>query len=787
MEKITLSSDDIKPEIFDCLIDISEGLRKKADRFAAMKVKGENKRFAAVRPVKDNDEVNFRVAAADKGAVDVYIYDVIGFPFIEAQDLLYQIPSDAKTVNVHLNTPGGDIFEGVAIYNQLLAHSGEVNVFVDSLAASAGSLIAMAGKNITMKPASFIMIHNGWSRIAGDSTDLRAEADLLDKINVQFADIYAKRTGKTRAEMLAFMDKETWFTADEAVEIGMASNKWDGKDDKSAPQALFDLSVFANTPDEVLRAASIKPIDNGKHNNKTEDVKMDPKLKALLVRLGLAKDASDEVALKFLADIDVEKIALAEDRQAVEAALDKLTQDNDPTDKKQASYTDADIDAKVSERMAAEDARRSEIRQDCKKAGLDDGVAEELINKKLSADAARKEIFARMQTVHKPIGPGGIHIMADEHDKFRAAAIDGIGVRFGHRPEKPAPGHEQFQAASITYIARVCMERAGIDTRQFVSRKQVADAIMRFSRQMSAAGTFTTDDFSSIFLDVANKSLQKAYKEYPATWRPIVNVVPASDFKTIYGVSLSEAPDLELIGENGEYKGGSMSDNQESYSCFSYGKMIYLTRVMIINDDLRAFTRLPQLLGNAGARKQSDLVWAKITGNPTMNDGVALFHADHSNIETVSANIGVLDTDNLSSMRVGMRTQTGMNGAKLDLRPKFVAIPVAQETNTDIILLSSALPEDDKSSGVHNPWRGKLTPIAEPRLDDNSTKAWYGIADPSQIDTIEVAFLDGVETPYVEQQPLFERDAIGSKVRIDFGCGIMDHRGFWYNPGEEDS
>ena len=333
-----------------------------------MKIKGENKRFAAVRPVKDNDEVNFRVAAAaDKGTVDVYIYDVIGFPFIEAQDLLYQIPSDAKTVNVHLNTPGGDIFEGVAIYNQLLAHSGEVNVFVDSLAASAGSLIAMAGKNITMKPASFIMIHNGWSRIAGDSTDLRAEADLLDKINVQFADVYAKRTGKTRAEMLAFMDKETWFTADEAVEIGMASNKWDGKEDKSAPQAFFDLSVFANTP-ETLRAASIKPIDNGNNNHKTEDDNMDPKLKTLLVRLGLAQGSTDEQALKFLAEIDLEKIALAEDRQAVEAALDKLTKDNDPPAKPQgqATYTDADIDAKVSQRMAAEDARRSEIRHDCK-------------------------------------------------------------------------------------------------------------------------------------------------------------------------------------------------------------------------------------------------------------------------------------------------------------------------------------------------------------------------------------------------------------------------------------
>jgi len=309
------------------------------------------------------------------------------------------------------------------------------------------------------------------------------------------------------------------------------------------------------------------------------------------------------------------------------------------------------------------------------------------------------------------------------------------------------------------------------------SRDQIARAVLR----QAAAGGFSTDDFTSIFLDVANKSMLKAYQEAPNTWRPFVNVVSASDFKTIYGVNLSEAPGLELVNEWGEYKSGGLSDKQESYSVATYGKILYLTRQMIVNDDLRAFTRLPQLMGAAARRKEGDLVWAKITGNPTMNDGTALFHADHSNLE--STNAGLLTTDNLSAGRVAMRKQAGPGGATLDLQPRFLLVPVAQETDAEVILRSTALPETNYSQGVYNPWANRLTPIAEPRLDNNSAKAWYLVADPAQIDTIEVAYLDGREEPFTDEEVQFERDAVGYKIRHDFGCGVMDHRGLYKNPG----
>lgn len=520
-------------------------------------------------------------------------------------------------------------------------------------------------------------------------------------------------------------------------------------------------------------------------------MEMDKQVRAILERLGLSKDATDEQAWNYLANIDPNKIEAKEEKRQVEAELEKVIPQgggqpaggNVPSGGGQPSGSVVaggapDPAQAAREAVKAERQRASDIRHSVRLAGLDDSVAQELIDGDYSQDQARQAIFAKMEKSNPPIGAGRIQVGADETEKFRAAVVDGIGQRAGLRPEKPAPGAEDFRAASIENIARQCLERAGVDTRSMGSRDQIARAVLR-----QASGGFSTDDFSSIFMDVANKSLLKAFREAPNTWRPFVNIVSASDFKTQYGVSLSEAPDLDLVDENGEYKSGKMSDKQESYSVGTYGKILYLTRQMIVNDDMRAFTRVPQLMGAAARRKEGDLVWAKITGNPTMADGNALFSSSHNNLEGTTADKGLVDSDKLSAARADMRKQTGPGGATLDLQPRYLLVPVDQETSAEVLLRSTAMPQTQYSEGVHNPWANKLTPIAEPRLDSNSVTAWYLVADPAQIDTIEVAYLDGREEPYTEEEVQFERDAVGYKIRHDFGCGVMDHRGFFKNPG----
>ena len=433
----------------------------------------------------------------------------------------------------------------------------------------------------------------------------------------------------------------------------------------------------------------------------------------------------------------------------------------------------SDLAAEIAKAKAEEKTRQADIRHYVNSAGLDDVFAQKLIDDDISAEDAGKQIFDELAKGNKPFGSQRIETGTSDGEKFKAAAVDGLMLRAGKHIEKPALGAENLRGYEISAIIKESLHRSGVDVSGLHSRRAVADFI-------TSPKAMSTSDYPSIFKDVINKTLMDAYNEYPATWKPFTNITTASDFKTQYGIALSEAPDLELVNEHGEYKHGSFKENQESYRVYKYGKIIELSWEMIVNDDLRAFTRIPQLLGNAARRKESDLVYSLITSNPTMNDGKALFHADHSNL--VASNDGaVVSSSTLEAGRLAMRKQKGLNGAYIDLRPKFLLVPVAQETSAEVILRSRGSLDSEKNAGVINPWYNSLIPIADPRLDDDSAVSWYLIADPRQADTIEAAYLDGYAQPTVSENAEFVRDAIGWKIRHCFGCGAMDHRSFYKN------
>ena len=370
---------------------------------------------------------------------------------------------------------------------------------------------------------------------------------------------------------------------------------------------------------------------------------------------------------------------------------------------------------------------------------------------------------------------GRIEMGADERDKFRLAATDGMAMRLGVRMDKPAAGYDEFRHMTLHGFARFCLEREGVQTRG-MTKRQLAQKIIR----LSASG-ISTSDFAGVFMDASHKRLLKAYVEAASTWRPWCNVVEASDFKTIHGIALSEAPDLDLVAENGEYKTGQLKEKQESYSIGKYGKILSLTMEMIVNDDLRAFAKLPRIMGAAAKRKESDIVYGLLTGNPMMADGKALFSSDHKNLSGGSA----LSSDSVGKERAAMRKSKGINGAYIDVTPRFLLVPTVLEDSSVVILRSQTLPEDNKPTGVVNPNAEKLIPISDPRLDDASETAYYTVGDPNQVDTIEVAFLDGVEEPTIEENDEFVRDAVSYKVRHIFGAGVVDYVGMRKNPGSE--
>lgn len=200
--------------------------------------------------------------AGEKAAL--YIYDEIGYWGDTASDLVEALKGvDSDTLEVHVNSPGGDIFDGLAIYQALKDHRARITVKVDGLAASIASVIAMAGDEVIMAPKASMMIHDGWTMAVGNAADLRKTADLLDKQSGIIASVYADRSNRDANYWRDAMREETWYSADEAVDAGLA-DQVEGKE-KPAADEPFDLGVFAHAGRDKAPAPTLK----GEHGPET--------------------------------------------------------------------------------------------------------------------------------------------------------------------------------------------------------------------------------------------------------------------------------------------------------------------------------------------------------------------------------------------------------------------------------------------------------------------------------------------------------------------------------------
>lgn len=677
---------------------------------------------------------------SDKTA-EVYLYDVIGWPFIEAVDVVTAIPDGVENINLHINSPGGDVFEGLSIYNWLREHSARVSVQVDGLAASVASVIAMAGSNVSMPKSSFMMIHDPWTIMLGNAEDLRKEADLLEQIESVLAEIYAAKSGQEVTQVRQWMHDESWFTGQEARERGFADAVIDG----AAAANTFNLSAFGQ--------------DLKNTNNNTEDFTMNEELRKLLEAQGLDSTATDEQAQKFMQDL---------------LAAGKL----DPVDHKEIQ------DAAVK----AERHRAKEIRKACKTGNLSDEFTDSLIDEGLPLDAAREKIFAEMEKKNPPMGPGRIESGETEMQKFKGAAVDGLLMRAGEKLDKPAPGAEQLRGHELTSLVRESLARSGVNVSALTSRVAIADYIFR-SRQ----GSMTTSDFPEVFRDAADKVLQRRYREAPGTWRAWCNLTTTSDFKNKYVVALSEGPDLKKVGEADEYTYGTFLEKGESYAPNKYGRIIKLTWEMLVNDDLGAFVREAAFIGNAAARLESKLVYDHLLSGAN-NHGPTLAATNRQLFNGTDGNLlqtgRAITASNLDEARQKMRGQKSLQGNYLDIEPRFLLVSPKNEMVTDVLLTSAGhvgdVTGDDAShSGVTNPMRGRFQSIVEPRLLDvfSSGLGWYLIADPAQIDTLECAHLSGFAGPDITEREGFETDSIEWKIRHVFGVGAIEHRSMVLNDG----
>ena len=591
------------------------------------------------------------------------------------------------------------------------------------------------------------------------------------------------------------------FTADTALQMGMVDRV------ASLDTVLRELGIgqSASSP-------------SGRPAFSMEGINMNPKLFGALVRAGMCEITATEEQ----ANSALQRFFAAKGTDVPESDDDKIAKIQEHVSS--ATPVAAPPVAPVSPStvpVSADGDRASQIMAAVKIASLPEGTdrlafAQELIaDRNLSLPQALDRIQTAIadntpQSTTPAIVPTGSHV-----DNLQAAARDAVLLRsFGHnRPRQvwsmqereyvdwtPARGSSSGVLQSLPRLAEECVLAQGVDRGQLLrlSSQQIAQIAMgadprSFGISASSDGPAynVSGMFNDILLDAANVMARASYEEVPVTFTTWARQAESiADFKNVHKIIGGEIPDPKAIPEDGEFEETTISEARETYKLVVWGSVFSLTWQMVVNDQLGEFMKIPNKQATSMRRKQNKLVYGILKDNPTLNaDSVALFdNTSHTN-DTTGA---VSDyTAAFNTMRQKMAEQTGLDtGTTLNLDPRFVLYPPAIAGTIEQFLSSAADPSAGGSAvgsaGVNNIWQGRLQPVQEAQLgaaQGGSDTAFYHVADNNQIDTIEYAYLQGLETPALDRVEAFDRLAVRHRIYQAFATKAIDYRGLQRHTG----
>jgi ATP-dependent Clp protease, protease subunit len=335
-------------------------------------------------------------AKAENKIGEIAIYDEIGLWGISAADFIAEVKAlgNVSQINLSINSPGGSVFDGLAIHNALKRHKATVNVTIDGVAASIASVIAMAGDDIAIPDNAFMMVHDPSGFAAGTSKDMRELAEALDKIKTGLISAYAGKTGMDREEIADLMAAETWLTASEAVELGFA----DRIEEPVRMAASFDLSKFRNAPASAVSPRGFPAALNSSEQEGNQMSEHETTAEEPVVAAGETESAAIETA-----PVTEAVEAVAQVAQAEAPAVDPVAQANARASQIVALCVNAGIVAKAADYIAS---------------GKDAGeVAIDILNARAPASTPNTEITARHVPVQAASANWGKVI-----DRFKAQA-----------------------------------------------------------------------------------------------------------------------------------------------------------------------------------------------------------------------------------------------------------------------------------------------------------------------------------------------------------------------------
>lgn len=432
--------------------------------------------------------------------------------------------------------------------------------------------------------------------------------------------------------------------------------------------------------------------------------------------------------------------------------------------------------AQTAERaIAAERQRVSDINKLCRNFGLE---ADEYIANGSSMEDVRAAVLEKLQ---KDRGPASVRVTADEGDKFRNAAADGLVMRAGIAVNKPAEGASEFRGTSLRDLAIQCLAREGEDMMGLIrmSPEELYGYMGRQFYNPAAA-------FPAIMDSTIRKSIVEMYSQVPTTFQAWTSKGSLSDFKETkdHEYIMGGLSDFDEVPENGEIKADiPQTELMPTRKLKTYGKQFSMSRQAFVNDDIGFLTRVPGLYAVKAKKTIDKQVYSLIFNNGKVWDGKPLFDAAHDNVMAAGAKPS---QESIQAIILQMQKQKDPFGDPILMVPKWIVVPVGYEFDLSVVLHSSQVTGSNNND--YNPlYNYPITIVQTPMLNalaGTKTAPWFMVADPMSAKSVHVDYLNGNEMPFVRRMETPGTLGFVWDIYMDWGISVRDFRGIVKNPGE---
>ena len=651
--------------------------------------------------------------------VKVWIHGDIGSYDIEAIDLIKALQSvGSQDVEFRIQSYGGSVYEGLAMFNAIKAHKGKTVGVVDGLVASISSYFLMACDTIQMPANATLMIHNPAIGAWGGEDEIQSALTQLQNAKNTIADAYVERSGQSLDDVLAAMETETWFTAQAALEFGLIDEVIDAVDLSNCLKEVKadELKSFKHPPSDLLN-------------------QLEP---------GSEPDTDNEIPLAASA-ASSKTVPIANAQSEPTTQVSNMPKPNDNVELQNA--------------VKKENARQAAIRGLCAQHKIKDELLNEMLDDmSCSEEVAASKIltalgeYSKAGTRNAPDNLTNTALHAGNGNIVKDSLQNALNARCGvGEIEKGNP----YKLKSLMDMAEIAVGK---------------DARLCSTKSELVARAFNTGDFAEIITESVRTVMRDEAKVRAPLWRELANTENLPNFKETDLVMVDDAPDLMAVSEDGEYKQAIIKGSGEKIQLATFGREVAITRQAIINDEISLLSKLPRKFMQSGYRLSDKLMFNAILAGK-MGDGKSVFQAGSAN-KWGNLTTGIAKGDYealIMALHKSFATATTSEGDALDLRGEFLLASPDHASMLEAVLNTASKPDE------WNAAYKKFNKVIE-TARMNTVNGAIGLTS-KDFDSVIMGFLDGQMDPWLETGDGFTSDGAKFRITYDITSKVIDRRG----------